>query len=108
MLQQGMPYSAADWQVRAGREAEFVRAWNDFIRWTVEEVPGARTFHLLRDEQNSGRFVSFGSWDSMETVQAWGRHERFAEMYGRCVELCDDVTSGPFTLEAGMRSERRS
>ena len=106
MLKEDMPYSSAEWQVRSGSEDEFVAAWNEFIRWTVDDRPGARTFHLLRDAKDPNHFVSFGSWDSMEDLRAWGQQEAFADLYGRCAALCDDVTSGPFLLAAGLRAER--
>lgn len=69
---------------------------------------GARTFHLLRDAKDVNHFVSFGSWDTMETMQDWSNDNTFSKLYGRCVELCDEVDSGPFTLAAGRRAERRS
>lgn len=106
MLKAGMPYSSADWHVRSGSEEDFIKAWNEFIRWTVEEVPGARTFHLLRDTNDPGHFMSFGSWDSRETLQEWGQDETFADLYGRCVDLCEESSSGAFALAAGMRAER--
>lgn len=106
MLQEGMPYSSGDWHVRSGSEDEFIKAWTEFIEWTVEQVPGARTFHLLRDGNDPRHFLSFGSWDAVEDFDAWRTREKFADLYGRCEALCDTVTSGPFTLAAGLRAPR--
>lgn len=106
MLKEGMPYSAADWRVRPGSESEFVGAWNEFIQWTVDHVEGARTFHLLHDETDPGHFVSFGSWESEEARQAWRQDPAFGELFGRCVELCENVDSSGYTLAAGLRAAR--
>ena len=58
------------WQVKRGREEDFVNAWDELARWTVE-VGFESTGTLLRDRREPGRFVSFGPWPSAAAAEQW-------------------------------------
>jgi hypothetical protein len=47
-----------------------------FARWASEMV-GAGTVRLERDLLDSGRFVSFASWDDIGSVRAWKGSDEF-------------------------------
>ena len=72
-------WSHSVWRVKAGREDEFVEAWQEFARWSAAQ--GLRgSARLLRDVDDPVRFVSFGPWEDLDTVRRWrsepGFHER--------------------------------
>ncbi len=88
MDRQHVPYTVGIWKVNAGREEEFIAAWEAFARWTAREVPGAREGHLLRDRSTAGMFLSFGAWESAEAIAAWRSRPEFATFAAQAKELC--------------------
>jgi hypothetical protein len=51
--------------------------------------------------------VSFGAWADQESVRAWRGRAEFAELLGRCRELCEDFRAGDYTLAASpTRADR--
>jgi quinol monooxygenase YgiN len=64
--------TAAIWMVKAGREQEFARRWQESADRLALETPGV-TYKLLRDREEPRRFVSLGEgWrapDQIETVR---------------------------------------
>lgn len=94
----GRPYTCGIWTVLPGREADFVDGWRDLARWARETFPGAGSPTLLADGDRPGRFVSFGPWDSVETIDEFRGHAGFAERVGRLRELLEDFE--PTTLIA--------
>jgi heme-degrading monooxygenase HmoA len=94
----GQPYSSGVRITRLGRETEFVAAWREFAEWSLATIEGGSWAKLLRDSSQSNRFVSFGPWDSLDSIEAWRSHPGFAERIGRIRELIDGLE--PSTLEA--------
>jgi heme-degrading monooxygenase HmoA len=93
-------YVSGDWSVKAGTEDEFVSRWLDFTGWSKEQAAGARSFVLLRDMEEPQHFVSLGTWDDRDSINAWRSTPEFAEKLGRCRELCEDFRARDFTLAA--------
>jgi quinol monooxygenase YgiN len=63
-------YTSGTWLVRAGREGEFARRWEESASQLSLEFPDV-TFRLLRDRDNPRRFVSLGDgWRNLEQVEA--------------------------------------
>jgi antibiotic biosynthesis monooxygenase (ABM) superfamily enzyme len=73
------------WTVTPGREADFVRAWEDLGEWTVTAFPGAHGT-LLRDSQRPNVFISFGPWPDSETATRWRSSEEFRGHLDRIME----------------------
>jgi heme-degrading monooxygenase HmoA len=71
-------YSSGLWTVKSGEEDAFVEAWKEFVTWAAE-MPGSGTFRLIRDLDQPNRFLSFGSWQSQESQNAWIEQSEFAE-----------------------------
>jgi heme-degrading monooxygenase HmoA len=92
-------YTVGIWTVKAGREDEFVAAWRAMGEATIAEFPAAHG-RLLRDVDNPGRFVSFGPWDSLETVDAWRASTPFKEGVARIRELLDAFEPGTYEVSA--------
>jgi heme-degrading monooxygenase HmoA len=63
-------YTSGVWVVKEGREEEFTRRWQESADRLVLEFPGLK-FVLLRDRENSRRFVSLGEgWRTAEQIEA--------------------------------------
>jgi heme-degrading monooxygenase HmoA len=105
---QGQLYTAGLWTVRPGKEADFIRAWDEFARWTSEHQPGAGEAHLLQDLTNAQRFLSFGPWENAERVQAWRATPQFAAFVAQARELCEDFQPGSFKVAAQVSSNADS
>jgi heme-degrading monooxygenase HmoA len=92
-----MLYTLGEWNVKPGREDEFVAAWREMAEWTADEFAPGATAVLVRDRANPSRFVSFGPWESEELVQAWRESDGFGSRVGRILELLDGFV--PQTLD---------
>ena len=63
-------YTSGVWNVKKGREDEFVRRWQESADSLVLDYPAVK-FMLLRDRENPRRFVSLGEgWRTSEQVDA--------------------------------------
>lgn len=92
----GQPYTYSVWQVKPGLEDEFVRRWTEFADWTALQGLAASA-KLLRDLEDPSRFVSFGPWESLDTIRRWRHQPGFHE---RVVRLHEVLASfEPRTLE---------
>ena len=79
------PYTHSTWVVKPGREAEFLRLWQELADWTVTEN-FAQSAMLLRDVDRPATFVSLGPWHTVEEIERWhesaGFQERVAQLRG--------------------------
>jgi len=64
-------YTGADWLIHEGRQEEFVKAWTDFVEWSLQEDAGAVGGMLLRDGSDPRRFLSIGPWTSADAAQSF-------------------------------------
>jgi heme-degrading monooxygenase HmoA len=100
MAVQADQYVSGDWRVRAGSEEEFVARWLAFTGWSLEHASGAESFILVQDLQEPRHFVSFGAWADLASVRAWRDTPEFAQLLGRCRELCEGFHAGDYSLAA--------
>jgi Uncharacterized enzyme involved in biosynthesis of extracellular polysaccharides len=84
-------YASGSWRVSEGKESEFRERWAEFLVWSRETTPGLVTARLLRDRGDPRHVVSFAAWTSAEAREAWRQNPGFAERFGACRALCDDV-----------------
>ena len=82
-------YTSGLWTVKAGEEQEFVEAWKEFVRW-AGAMPGSQAFRLVRDLEDSSRFLSFAPWDDFDSQQAWKNLPDFRERIARVRKHCED------------------
>jgi heme-degrading monooxygenase HmoA len=70
-------------RVNAGREEVFEEIWRKRDSY-LQEVPGFRSFHLLRGEtkEEITLFVSHSTWESREAFVAWTESEAFRKAHG--------------------------
>jgi quinol monooxygenase YgiN len=63
-------YTSGVWVVKEGREDEFTRRWQESADRLALEIPGVK-FMLLRDRENSRRFVSLEEgWRNADQIDA--------------------------------------
>jgi heme-degrading monooxygenase HmoA len=78
-------YTTGSWQPNPGNEQAFVEAWETFAAW-ASTMPGAGTLRLTRDLRDPSRFVSFGSWESLDEVHAWKSSPEFRERMAQVLQ----------------------
>ena len=92
----GEAYTHSTWRVKPGLEDEFVRRWEE-SRSLERLARLASRAKLLRDVDEPSRFVSFGPWESMESVRRWraapGEYDAWKERLADLgVTLIDEIT----------------
>jgi heme-degrading monooxygenase HmoA len=82
-------YTTGSWKPNPGSEEAFVDAWKTFAGWASGRS-GAGTLRLVRDLHESGRFISFGAWESLDRVKAWKGSPEFKERMARVLQHVDE------------------
>ncbi len=100
MAQVGEPYQSGRWLVNMGSEDEFIERWTTFTQWSLDNIPGARSYVLLRDDAEARRFVSFGAFENQEAVKQWRERPEFTELRNACIELCEEFEPHEYTVAA--------
>lgn len=93
-------YTLGAWRARAGREADFIAAWQALGRYFagLANPPGEGT--LLQSVDDPQLFYSFGPWDRLEHIEEMrSRPETPAEI-GKLMELCEEGRPGTFRVVA--------
>ena len=99
----GQLFTAATWTVKSGKEEEFIRAWDEFAKWTSQNQQGAGQGQLVQDLENPTGFLSFGPWESAERIAEWRATPHFAAFLAKARKLCDEIQ--PRTLKLVARSK---
>jgi heme-degrading monooxygenase HmoA len=97
----GEIYTTGAWKPRAGKEDVFVGAWTEFAAW-ASGMAGAGTLRLTRDARDRQRFVSFGRWESNESVRAWKSDPDFRERLARVMQYVDEFAATELELIAAV------
>jgi heme-degrading monooxygenase HmoA len=92
-------YTSGSWTLNPGSEESFIDAWQRFAAW-ASAMPGAGRLHLVRDVREPQRFVSFGSWDSIDEVRAWKTSPEFRERMAQVLQHVDEFQPAELTLVA--------
>ena len=90
MAVKGQLYTLGVWKTKAGKEDEFIEAWQSLADWTSNSVPGAGLGTLLQHADTPQRFVSFGPWDSSESAAEWRQQPEFIEFVAKARALCEE------------------
>jgi heme-degrading monooxygenase HmoA len=93
-------YTLGTWTIKAGKESTFVSLWTSFAQWMNEHTSGLGKGHLLQDAQNPAKFISIGSWDDVQSIQAWRDSDAFRKFVGDAMPLCDDFQPNTLNLVA--------
>lgn len=89
MVSKAQLFTLGIWKTKAGREAEFIEAWQSFADWTSVSQRGAGEGTLLQDKDTPQKFVSFGPWEDAECVAEWRTQPQFSEFVKKVGELCE-------------------
>ena len=89
-------YTSGRWKVSAGKEDEFISAWNDLATRTKADFPDS-TAVLLRDRDDPALFLSFGPWSSIEQIEQWRSSDTFQAGVSRIRPLLAEFS--PHTLD---------
>jgi quinol monooxygenase YgiN len=89
-------YTVGLWTAKPGKEDDFIRAWEEFARWTSAHQPGAAEAHLLQDIAHPQRFFSFGPWENSRRIDDWRATPEFRAFVVQVRELCEDFQPGTF------------
>lgn len=95
-------YTVGIWSVKEGKEKEFINAWTSFAKWTTKNVLGAGTGHLLQDETDAAKFISYGPWKDKDSITRWRESKEFSEFAEKVKILCNNFQ--PNTLREVSRS----
>jgi len=91
-------YTSGDWQVKLGREQEFVDAWREMAEWSTNKYGANGWGKLLRDKEDLARFRSVGAWPDELAVEEWRASDGFKQRLAKIRELLEEVTIRTFDL----------
>jgi heme-degrading monooxygenase HmoA len=100
VAEMGQPHASGRWLVNAGSEDEFLERWTTFTQWSLDNIPGAQSYVLLRDEAEARRFLSIGAFESQEAVTQWRERPEFTELRDACIQLCEEFEPHDYTVAA--------
>jgi heme-degrading monooxygenase HmoA len=104
MVHEGQIFTVGLWTVKSGREEIFVKKWQEFARWSLDTMKGGQWAYMLQDLEQKNRFISFGPWNSLKTIDAWRQTPEFKSYIAEFKELCEEVKPG--TMKEVVHLER--
>jgi quinol monooxygenase YgiN len=87
----GTYYTSARWNVRAGRENEFLKIWKRFANLTLKRKMGMTDALLLREVDDPSRFTSLWSWKDLDSIGGWRRTPEYRKYLAELKELCEEI-----------------
>lgn len=96
-------YTHARWLVKAGREQEFVEAWQAMgaVFSSLPNAVGHGT--LIRSLDQPNLFYSFGPWRSLEDILSMRAGPESQTALVRVRDLCDEFSTGNYEVAATVR-----
>jgi quinol monooxygenase YgiN len=102
MFEDSEYWASGSWQVSEGDVDEFIDRWRALLAWTKEANDGFLAARLIRDLNTPGHFVSFSTWRDPAAMKEWQSKPEFAELFGACRGLCDDMQSSGYELTVAV------
>jgi heme-degrading monooxygenase HmoA len=97
-------FTSAVWNVKPGKEEEFIKEWTEFANWSLNTDNGAG--HLLQDTQDPSRFISVGKWSSEEVINNWRENPEFKDRLTKISELLAEPTKPHMMKEVSRVGEQ--
>jgi heme-degrading monooxygenase HmoA len=69
-------FTTGIWNVKKGKEQDFINAWKEIAEWTFNNMDGGSA-RLLQDSKDQSRFISVGLWMSENNIQKWRETDDF-------------------------------
>jgi quinol monooxygenase YgiN len=104
MIQEGTLFTIGHWTVKADMEELFLEKWQKFAQWTLDNHKGAHWVFMVRDQEHKNKFISFGPWESIESIDEWRQSSKFKSFFEEIRVLCDEIQ--PSTMRAVIHLER--
>lgn len=104
MIQEGMIFTVGLWTVKSGKEEIFLEKWQEFAHWTLNNLKGGRWTYMVRDQEQKNKFISFGPWDSPESIAKWRQSPKFKSAFAEFKELCEEIK--PSTMREVIHLKR--
>jgi heme-degrading monooxygenase HmoA len=79
-------FTTGVWNVKKGKEQEFINAWKEMAEWTSKNMDGVSA-HLLQDSQDQSRFISVGEWVNESNIQKWRESNEFKKAFEKINNL---------------------
>lgn len=70
-------FTTGIWNVKKGKEEEFIKTWTKFASWSAEQNHASA--RLLQDASNPQIFVSVGKWETPEAIKKWRETPEFKD-----------------------------
>jgi heme-degrading monooxygenase HmoA len=77
MEKSNQAFTTGVWNVKNGKEKEFIKEWAEFAKWSSNS--GNATAQLLQDTDNPSRFISIGKWNNTDEIQKWLEKSEFKD-----------------------------
>ena len=85
-------YTVGTWNVKPGKEKEFIQHWTDFAAWVTEHINDKGSGKLFQDTENSSKFYSFGTWENEQQVQQMRTTDEFKSFAAKFEEVLAEYT----------------
>jgi quinol monooxygenase YgiN len=96
-------YTHAQWRVKPGHEAEFIKAWEELAK-AFSKLP-ARPLRstLIQSLVDVSLFYSFGQWKSLSDIVAMRHTPRAREAFQKVMDLCIEATPSTYRMIADIQ-----
>ncbi len=91
-------YTLGSWHVLAGKEAEFIRVWEEELAPAFRRVAPTATGTLIQSLEDPWQYYSFGPWESLEAMQQARADPAASAAIAKLIALCDAAKPGPFRV----------
>jgi quinol monooxygenase YgiN len=88
-------WTQGTYKVKAGCADEFLRGWRELARHAVAEF-GVAPPTILCDREDPSLYVTFGVWDSLDTLQRFRSSPLVAERASALDDLLDSAEARLF------------
>lgn len=85
MKKSNQTFTTGVWNVKKGKEKEFIKEWAEFAEWSnnIDNVSA----RLFQDDETPTRFVSIGTWNDDGTIQKWRERSEYKDSLSRITNL---------------------
>ncbi len=95
-------YTTGSWNPTPDSSDAFIEAWTQFAAW-ASGMPGAGRLRLVRDLRDPERYVSFGGWESIDSVRDWKESPEFRERMAQVLQHVAEFHPAELELVATAR-----
>jgi heme-degrading monooxygenase HmoA len=89
-------FTTGIWNVKKGKEKEFINAWKEIAEWAFTSMDGGFA-RLLQDSKDQSKFISVGQWMNENNIQKWRETDEFKKVMEKINDLLV-VPSQPQTM----------